>query len=192
MYGLSATKRNGLDRFDDSITYAGEGFVLAAAELSYNSYFYSDGKFVYAAEANTNEFGNSANYYYQYIGAYRPYYSSKNSPGKADATLINPELKQWEGFHARETVFNQDITQAFYCNDMNALYLSGYQSDRTPLTTSDIIITKETLEESAVPSNFTAVYSMIGDSAEPTNVAPSNGEALAGKYSDGKKIYVTL
>ena len=192
IYGLSATKRNGLDRFDDSITYAGEGFVLAAAELSYNSYFYSDGKFVYAAEANTNEFGDSSNYYYQYIGAYRPYYSSKNSPGKADATLINPELKQWEGFHARETVFNQDITQAFFNDEMNALYLSGYQSDRTPLTTSDIIITKQTLEESEVPSNFTAVYSMIGDSAEPTNVAPSNDEALAGKYSDGKKVYVTL
>ena len=192
IYGLSATKRNGLDRFDSSITYAGEGFVLSAAELSYNSYFYSDRKFVYSAESNTNEFGDSYSLYYQYTEAYRPYYSSTNSPGKADATVINPELQHWEGFHARETVFNQDITQAFFNDDMNALYLSGYQSDRTPLKINDVIITKQTLNESDVPANFTAVYSMIGDSADPTNIAPSDGEALVGEYSNGNEIYATL
>jgi hypothetical protein len=67
--------------------------------------------------------------------------------------------------------------------DMNALYLSGYQSDRTPLTVNDVIITNRLLSESDIPDNFTAVYSMIGDSTEPISLAPTNSDVKVGEYS---------
>ena len=67
--------------------------------------------------------------------------------------------------------------------DMNGLYLSGYQSDRTPLTTNDVIITNTLLSESDIPENFTAVCSMIGDSTEPMSLAPTNSDVKIGEYA---------
>ena len=220
LYGITANKRNGLDRFDDSVEYAKIGYVIAAAEFSSASRLYTGDKFVYSPESNKNEFGKVYSYWNQYIGGYGDYYTSVNSPGKADAWVADTDWDEFDTIHSNNYVFNQDITHSLYNDDMNALYISGYQTDRTPLTVDDVIITKQTLEKSEqsttqglagafgtttaakmaseegkYPANFTPVVSMIGDSAEPTNVAPSNGEAYAGYYGDAlqhKDIYVTL
>ncbi|MEE1319079.1 MAG: hypothetical protein UHD05_06165 [Ruminococcus sp.] len=68
-----------------------------------------------------------------------------------------------------------------YNSKVNALYLSGYQADRTPLTVNDIILSKTPLSTSEIPSNFTPVICMIGDSAEPANIVPSRGDAVIGQ-----------
>lgn len=215
IYGISANQRNGLDRFDDSVTFAGEGFVIAAAEFSSASRLYTGDKFIYSPEANESEFGEYYTDYSTNTDSELRYYTSKNSSGKADAWVENLGAEWNVVLHTHNYVFNQDITHSLYNDDMNALYISGYQTDRTPLTVDDVIVTKQTLEKSdkstsdigvvtatklaseegKYPANFTPVVSMIGDSADPTNVAPSNGEAFAGYYGDsltGKEIYVTL
>ena len=99
----------------------------------------------------------------------------------ADASWNRPALQSWEACHAYDTVINQDITQVMLNEDMNALYFSGYQSDRTPLTANDVIITNALLNESDIPDNFTAVYSMIGDSTEPISLAPTNSNVKVGE-----------
>ena len=192
IYGVMANKRNGLDSFSSSVMYAQEGYVLAAAEFSSASRIYTSRSFVYSPEVNESEFGNYSSIANLDAGTSLRHYTSTYSSGKADAWTNGVTFDANATVHSYDYVYNQDITQNFYCDDMNALYLSGYQADRTPLTVNDIIISDKPLEESAVPSNFTPVTSMIGDSAEPTNVSPSNGEAFAGTYSGNRKIYVTL
>lgn len=183
IYGVTANKSNGLDRFSDSVTYAGEGFVLAAAELSYNSRFYTGSDFPYTGDNNKNEFGQYAMDYDTYSNLDLAHYSSVFSSGKADAWYQDLGVTGRTPIHAEDYVFNQDITQVLYNNNMNALYLSGYQADRTPLTISDIIISKTTFAESEIPSNFTPVTYMIGDSAAPANIVPSKGDAVIGQRS---------
>ena len=187
-----ANKRNGLDSFSSSVMYAQEGYVLAAAEFSSASRIYTSRSFVYSPEVNESEFGNYSSIANLDAGTSLRHYTSTYSSGKADAWTNGVTFDANATVHSYDYVYNQDITQNFYCDDMNALYLSGYQADRTPLTVNDIIISDKPLDEGAVPSNFTPVTSMIGDSAEPTNVSPSNGEAFAGTYSGNRKIYVTL
>lgn len=184
VYGIGGNKLNGLDRFNDSITYADVGYVLSAVELSYNSYFYTWYDFPYAPHNNRSEFGpNVKMLSYEYTGGEREHFTSEDSPGKADASWIYPYLQYWEAYHAFDTVMNQDITQVMLNEDMNALYLSGYQSGKTPLTVDDVIITSKLLGENEIPENFTAVYSMIGDSTEPMSLAPTNADVKIGEYS---------
>ena len=216
LYGIGANIRNGADRFNDTVTYAGVGFVLAAAEFSSASRLYTGDKFVYSPAQNKNEFGNVIYSLYEYTGDTREYYTAAYSPGKADAWAQDLNWKFNDTIHSNDYVFNMDITQAFYNDDMNAIYLSGYQADKTPLTVDDIIISDKLLTQSELsttssglfsggttiaaqakaegkyPANFTPVCSMLGSSPEATNVAPSNGEAFAGTYSGDRKIYVTL
>ena len=184
VYGIAGTKLNGLDRFDDFVSYAGEGFVLSAVELSYNSSFYSWYDFPYAPHNNRSEFGpHVKSLTYEYYRGEREHFSSVDSPGKADASWVYPYLNDWEACHAFDTVMNQDITQVMLNEDMNALYLSGYQSDRTPLTVNDVIITNRLLGEGEIPDNFTAVCSMVGDSTEPMSLAPTNSDVKIGEYA---------
>ena len=183
IYGVTANKSNGLDRFADSVDYANVGYVLAAAELSYNSSFYTGYKFPYKGDNNKNEFGNYYSFYLAHENSTNNYYSSKNSYGKADAWYqdLPGKVSMRTAVHSEEYVFNQDITQVLYNSKMSALYLSGYQADRTPLTVNDIILSKTPLDTSEIPSNFTPVICMIGDSAEPANIVPSRGDAVIGQ-----------
>lgn len=185
IYGITANKSNGLDRFADSVDYAQVGYVLAATELSYNSTFYTGSEFPYKGDNNKNEFGDYYSYYLANANTDITYYSSKNSYGKADAWYqdIPGNVSMRTAVHSEEYVFNQDITQVLYNNKMNALYLSGYQADRTPLTVNDIIISKTPLDKSVIPSNFTPVTYMIGDSAEPANIVHSPSDAVIGQRS---------
>ena len=182
IYGVTANKSNGLDRFADSVKYAQIGYVLAAAELSYNSSFYTGYKFPYKGDNNKNEFGNYYSFYRAHENSTNNYYSSKNSYGKADAWYkdLPGTVSQRTAVHSEEDVFNQDITQVLYNSKMSALYLSGYQANRTPLTVNDIILSKTPLDISEIPSNFTPVICMIGNSAEPANIVPSHGDAVIG------------
>ena len=182
IYGVTANKSNGLDRFADSVKYAQIGYVLAAAELSYNSSFYTGYKFPYKGDNNKNEFGNYYSFYLAHENSTNNYYSSKNSYGKADAWYqdLPGTVSRRTAVHSEEYVFNQDITQVLYNSKMSALYLSGYQANRTPLTVNDIILSKTPLGTSEIPSNFTPVICMIGDSAEPANIVPSHGDAVIG------------
>ena len=184
IYGIAGTELNGLDRFNDCVTFADEGFVLSAVELSYNSSFYTWYDFPYAPHNNRSEFGpHVKSLTYEYYNGEREHFSSVDSPGKADASWSRPALQYWEACHAYDTVINQDITQVMLNEDMNGLYLSGYQSDRTPLTVNDVIITNSLLSDSDIPENFTAVCSMIGDSTEPISLAPTNSDVKVGEYS---------
>ena len=185
IYGITANKRNGLDRFADSVTYGQTGYVLAATELSYNSTFYTGSEFPYKGDNNKNEFGDYYSYYLANANTDITYYSSKNSYGKADAWYqdIPGNVSMSTAVHSEEYVFNQDITQVLYNNKMNALYLSGYQADRTPLTLNDIILSKTPLDASEIPANFTPVIYMIGNSVDPANIVPSNGDAVIGQRS---------
>ena len=183
VYGIAGTELHGLDKFKDCITYAGMGYLLSAVELSYNSYFYTWDDFPYAPHNNRSEFGpNVKTLPYEYTSGERDHFSSVNSPGKADASWVYPSLKGWEAYHAYDTVMNQDITQIMLNEDMNALYLAGYQSDRTPLAVDDVIITSQLLDESEIPENFTAVCSMIGNGTEPMSLAPTNADVKIGEY----------
>ena len=183
IYGVTANKSNGLDRFADSVDYANVGHVLAAAELSYNSTCYTGKKFPYKGDNNKKEFGDYYSYYFAHENSTITYYSSKNSYGKADAWYQDLSPSQRTAVHSEEYVFNQDITQVLYNSKMSALYLSGYQADRTPLTVNDIILSKTPLGTGEIPSNFTPVICMIGDSAEPANIVPSAGDAVIGVRS---------
>ena len=118
--------------------------MLAAAELSYNSSFYTGYKFPYKGDNNKNEFGNYYSFYRAHENSTNNYYSSKNSYGKADAWYqdLPGTVSRRTAVHSEEYVFNQDITQVLYNSKMSALYLSGYQADRTPLTVNDIILSK--------------------------------------------------
>ena len=182
IYGVTANKSNGLDRFADSVDYANVGYVLAAAELSYNSSFYTGYKFPYKGDNNKNEFGDYYSFYLAHENSTNTYYSSKNSYGKADAWYqdLPGKVSQRTAVHSEDYVFNQDITQVLYNSKMNALYLSGYQANRTPLTVNDIILSKTPLDTSEIPSNFTPVICMIGDSTKPANIVPSHGDAVIG------------
>ena len=182
VYGVTANKSNGLDRFADSVDYANVGYVLAAAELSYNSSFYTGYKFPYKGDNNKNEFGDYYSFYLAHENSTNTYYSSKNSYGKADAWYqdLPGKVSQRTAVHSEDYVFNQDITQVLYNSKMNALYLSGYQANRTPLTVNDIILSKTPLDTSEIPSNFTPVICMIGDSTKPANIVPSHGDAVIG------------
>ena len=183
IYGITANKSNGLDRFADSVDYAQVGYVLAAAELSYNSTFYTGKKFPYKGDNNKKEFGDYYSYYVASDITDITYYSSKNSYGKADAWYQDLDVSMRTAVHSEEYVFNQDITQVLYNNKMNALYLSGYQVDRTPLTLNDIILSKTPLDASEIPANFTPVIYMIGNSVDPANIVPSQGNAVIGQRS---------
>ena len=184
IYGVTANNSNGLDRFSDSVSYAQVGYVLAAAELSYNSRFYTGSKFPYTADNNKNEFGNVVSDYNIYANQALNFYNSEFSPGKADAWYqdLTP-ASQRTPIHSEEYVFNQDITQVIYNDDVNALYLSGYQENRTPLTSDDILLSEKPLREEDIPSNFTPVTYMIGDSAEPANIVHSPSDAVIGQRS---------
>ena len=183
IYGVTANKSNGLDRFADSVKYAQVGYVLAAAELSYNSTCYTGNKFPYKGDNNKKEFGDYYSYYVASDITDITYYSSKNSYGKADAWYQDLNVSMRTAVHSEEYVFNQDITQVLYNSKMSALYLSGYQANRTPLTVNDIILSKTPLSTSEIPSNFTPVICMIGDSAEPANIVPSSSNAVIGTRS---------
>lgn len=181
IYSVTSNKSNGLDRFADSVDYAQVGYVLAAAELSYNSTFYTGKKFPYKGDNNKKEFGDYYSYYVASDITDITYYSSKNSYGKADAWYQDLDVSMRTAVHSEEYVFNQDITQVLYNSKMSALYLSGYQADRTPLTLNDIILSKTPLDASEIPANFTPVICMIGDSTEPANIVPSQGDAVIGE-----------
>ena len=183
IYGVTANKSNGLTRFADSVSYAQVGYVLAAAELSYNSRFYTGVAFPYSAENNTSEFGAYVSDYDTYSNSSIFHYNAKYSPGKADAWFQDLNVTERTPVHAEDYVFNQDITQVFYNDTMNGLYLAGYQENRTPLTLDDILLSEKPLREEDVPSNFTPVTYMIGDSAEAANIVPSSEVSKIGTRS---------
>lgn len=156
LYGISATVLGGLSEFNDHVVYGGVGYVLSPVEMNTNSYYYTHAEFPYSAGQNIKDLG------YQ---------------GKADYSYKGGTYNQWDTYHARYDINNMDVTQSFLNkDDANAIYLAGYQADRTPLKVEDILLSTALLSDSEIPDNFAAVDSMIGSVSTPTNVAPSAGE----------------
>lgn len=176
MYGVSATTRSGLSAFNSGVSYGGTGYVLSAVEYTSNSYSAYD-DFVYMPKNNKSEFE-------EVKGTSGSTYISYRSPGKADAFYDRSSYSGGkQGTHCRYDIRNMDITQKFLGKNMNALYIAGYQSDRTPLTPEDIILSSNVLNEEEIPANFTAVYSMIGNNSDPANVCPSTDKTVVGEVS---------
>lgn len=159
LYGISATVLGGLEQFNDSISYAGIGHVLAPVEFNTNSWYYSNTDFPYAPDQNMGDLSYQGKSDYSYQGGY----------------------VEWEAIHSRYDIANMDVTQSLLSKeDANALYLAGYQQGRNPLKPDDILLTTTRLAESEIPKNFTAVDSMIGSDTTPTNIAPTNAELKIG------------
>ena len=163
LYSISATVLGGLPEFNDNVSYGGVGYILSPVEMNTNSWYYSHDQIPYGPNYNSSQMG------YQ---------------GKVDYSYKGGVYIEWETFHCRYDINNLDVTQSFLNkDDANAIYIAGYQSDRTPLKAEDILFSTTILSESEIPENFTAVDSMIGSNSTPTNVAPTAGETQIGTDS---------